>query len=292
MTSQLCIFGEVLYDHFPDGQQVLGGAPFNVAWHLQAFGQSPLFVSRVGDDREGENVRAAMRKWGMNDAAVGIDRRRPTGKVSVTLEDGEPSYDILPQRAYDAILPPPPGVWDLLYHGSLATREPGSRQTLRVLRAGKPGLIFVDVNLRPPWWQRDAIADLLTGAHWAKLNRDELALLQPGEGSGRVAMETLLKRFALDGVILTCGAEGAALLTVDGDYSFVVPEPATAVVDTVGAGDAFTAVMIVGLVQKWPPQRLLPRAQQFASRIVGLRGATSDDLALYAPFVNAWQAAP
>ncbi len=65
MSSQLCIFGEVLLDHFPDGKRVLGGAPFNVAWHLQAFGQSPGFISRVGDDAEGETVRTAMSDWGM-----------------------------------------------------------------------------------------------------------------------------------------------------------------------------------------------------------------------------------
>ena len=96
MNRRLCIFGEVLYDHFPDGQRVLGGAPFNVAWHLQAFGEAPLLLSRVGADPEGESVRRAMRDWGMDDAGLGTDPERPTGRVSVVFEGGEPRYDIVP----------------------------------------------------------------------------------------------------------------------------------------------------------------------------------------------------
>jgi sugar/nucleoside kinase (ribokinase family) len=60
-ATRPCIFGEVLFDHFPDGKRVLGGAPFNVAWHLQAFGEAPRFISRVGDDAEGDEIRTAMR---------------------------------------------------------------------------------------------------------------------------------------------------------------------------------------------------------------------------------------
>ena len=68
--SQLCVFGEVLFDHFPDGRRVLGGAPFNVAWHLQAFGKRPHLISRVGDDAEGQEIRTAMRDWGMSEAGL------------------------------------------------------------------------------------------------------------------------------------------------------------------------------------------------------------------------------
>ncbi len=82
---QVCIFGEVLFDHFPDGKRVLGGAPFNVAWHLQAFGLAPRFISRVGADAEGESVLTAMREWGMDTQAVQIDAHRPTGRVSVQI---------------------------------------------------------------------------------------------------------------------------------------------------------------------------------------------------------------
>ena len=100
---RICIFGEVLFDHFPDGTRVLGGAPFNVAWHLQAFGQSPHFISRVGNDSAGEAIRNAMHEWGMDTRGLQTDPARPTGRVEVSFVDGEPTYDIVHPCAYDAI---------------------------------------------------------------------------------------------------------------------------------------------------------------------------------------------
>ena len=103
MNRRLCIFGEVLFDHFPNGKRVLGGAPFNVAWHLQAFGQTPCFISRIGDDPEGQAVFAAMRDWGMDTDGVQIDPTKATGRVSVRFDGGEPVYEIVEHCAYDAI---------------------------------------------------------------------------------------------------------------------------------------------------------------------------------------------
>lgn len=97
------IFGEVLIDQFPDGQQVLGGAPFNVAWHLQAFGQHPCFISRVGKDATGATIRKAMADWGMNIENLQIDHNYPTGTDKVTIDKDEPSYEILAGQAYDFI---------------------------------------------------------------------------------------------------------------------------------------------------------------------------------------------
>lgn len=151
MNKRLCIFGEVLFDHFPDGKCVLGGAPFNVAWHLQAFGQAPYFMSRVGDDAEGETVRSAMHDWGMDMAGLQTDLLLATGRVSINFVDGEPVYDIVRPCAYDAIeaqLQMPD--CNFLYHGSLALRESTSRLTLDWLRLKQPETVFVDVNLRSP----------------------------------------------------------------------------------------------------------------------------------------------
>ena len=79
MKGRVHVFGEVLFDHFPDGSKVLGGAPFNVAWHLQAFGLSPRFISRVGDDEDGEQIKSAMQAWGMSLSGLQTDRKLPTG---------------------------------------------------------------------------------------------------------------------------------------------------------------------------------------------------------------------
>ena len=134
---RIVIFGEVLYDCFPDGSVVPGGAPFNVAWHLQAFGMSPLFVSRVGEDTLGRRILDAMQEWGMDTSGLQFDARHPTGRVEITLESGQPRFDILPGQAYDFIdaeaLPPVAGE-TVLYHGSLALRREDSRKALERLR--------------------------------------------------------------------------------------------------------------------------------------------------------------
>ena len=90
-NNRITIFGEVLFDRFPDGSSVLGGAPFNVAWHLQAFGQRPLFISRIGRDRLGDTIRSAMQSWQMDVLGLQQDEIYPTGTVQVAIEQGEPS---------------------------------------------------------------------------------------------------------------------------------------------------------------------------------------------------------
>jgi fructokinase len=287
-----CIFGEVLFDHFPDGRHVLGGAPFNVAWHLQAFGQSPCLISRVGQDAEGEAVRAAMQAWGMDTGALQSDPQRPTGRVDVSFQAGEPTYDIVPHCAYDAI-EPPPALPDcrLFYHGSLALREVVSRESAQRIVAGEPGLVFVDVNLRPPWWQQAQVLEWVRAADWVKLNADELALLAPRCAADDAGARQFAADCGLAGLIVTRGASGAEIVTAGGEQLCVQPTSQGEVVDTVGAGDAFAAVVILGLLREWPLQTTLQRAVSFAARIVERRGATVDDPLFYQPFVEAWQLA-
>ncbi len=128
------VFGEVLFDTFPDGAAVLGGAPFNVAWHLQGFGLDPLFISRIGDDEPGTRVLDTMRAWGMDIRGLQVDSERPTGKVQVSFDNGQPGFSILPDQAYDFIdLEAAAGaaaraVPALLYHGSLIARHAVSRE--------------------------------------------------------------------------------------------------------------------------------------------------------------------
>jgi fructokinase len=293
MKRRAWIFGEVLFDHFPDGNRVLGGAPFNVAWHLQAFGQAPWFISRVGDDPEGDAVRAAMRDWGMDTGGLQIDAQHPTGRVSVRFADGEPRYDIVRPCAYDAIEAVPVDATDcrLLYHGTLALRDEISRHTAQALRAGGPETVFVDVNLRPPWWEQAAVLDLLRHAHWVKLNAAELDLLSPAAAGDAAQAVAFLDEYALQGLVLTRGAAGAEVITAAGERCALQPQAQTRieVVDTVGAGDAFTAVMILGLTNNWPLQLMLRRAQDFASHLVGRRGATVADPDFYHRFTDDWQ---
>ena len=289
-VTDFAIFGEVLFDRFPDGLQVLGGAPFNVAWHLQAFGQNPIFISRIGADAAGDEIRSAMQAWGMAATGLQSDPEHPTGAVAVSFAAGEPSYEILDQQAYDFIDPIalPAVNCQLLYHGSLALRHVLPRQALANLKSRRQAKVFMDVNLRAPWWNPPLLEAAMQEADWLKLNSEELALLQAGEQSVEAKMYSMLERYALAGLVLTCGAEGAIAMQAGGEMVKVVPESALTLVDTVGAGDAFAAVLLLGIQQDWPLTVTMQRAQQLASAIVGQRGATVSDREFYRRVLNAW----
>lgn len=284
------IFGEVLFDCFPDGSEVLGGAPFNTAWHLQGLGLAPLMVSRVGDDEAGRRALRAMADWGMEAGAVEVDPVHATGAVTVELAGGEPRYAIDPGQAYGYI--EAAGTVEvsgpvLLYHGSLALWQEGSRRALDELAARLSAPIFLDVNLRAPWWQSDSVAAWLERATWAKLNLEELRRLA-GAGEVRACAERLCRERRLERVVVTLGEAGAVTVDAGGAYASVQPVSGTAVVDTVGAGDAFAAVLMLGLIRGWDTATALARAQAFASAIVGVRGATVADPAFYEGFRKDW----
>jgi fructokinase len=292
----ITIFGEVLFDCFTDASEVPGGAPFNVAWHLRGFGLSPRFISRLGRDARGERIRSAMGRWGLDASALQTDPSHPTGRVSVSLVDGEPRYDIVPGCAYDFIDPPEPGTvpaTGLLYHGTLALRHPPSAAALASLKSRHRGPILLDVNLRPPWWSIETVLPLVDDADHVKLNAAELALLTPDAppGDDRDTLAASMHRFAerhrLETLVVTRGARGA-LLWRGGEIVPVAPTAAGPVVDTVGAGDGFAAVLLLGLSQGWSWAESLARAGDFAAGLVSQRGATIDDPSVYAQFLASW----
>ncbi len=292
----ITVFGEVLLDCFPDGTEVLGGAPFNVAWHLRGFGQSPRLVTRVGRDARGERILSAMGHWGLDVSALQTDPIHATGQVSVTLVNGEPTYEIVSGCAYDFIEPPEPGMvpaTGILYHGTLALRHPPSSAALASLKALHQGPIVLDVNLRHPWWSIETVLPLVDDADHVKLNAAELALLStdaPPEDDGAAlaaAMNRFAERHRLETLVVTRGALGA-LLWRSGEIGAVAPAAAARVVDTVGAGDGFAAVLLLGLCQQWPWTEILARAGDFAAALVSRRGATIDDLSVYGQYLNSW----
>ena len=294
MNSQIqppLIFGEVLFDHFPDGSRVLGGAPFNVAWHMQAFGLSPCFISRIGNDAEGREIIGLMTAWGMYRDWLQTDAHHATGSVQVSIDNGEPAYEIVKDSAYDFIdvtLPTELNTQGILYHGSLAIRNPVSSTALQLIKTGHQGKIFVDVNLRAPWWQPESLLPLLHGADWLKLNEAELFQLCPERTDLQSAMTLIYERFKLECLFVTLGANGAVAYAGSRQFVRVKPAADTAVVDTVGAGDAFAAVLLLGLSRQWTLQIMLERAQDFATGLVGRRGATVDDQSFYHDFIRQW----
>ncbi len=288
--KQIAVFGEVLFDQFPDGHQVLGGAPFNVAWHLQAFNQHPCFISRVGDDEKGDKIRQAMLDWGMTVENLGCDPDHPTGTVQVTINDGEPAYEILADQAYDFIAPQPEADYrfSVIYHGTLALRNHPSQQALCDLTVRYQGKIFIDVNLRDPWWRKETVKLWVDKAHWAKLNHDELMHLATPQSTMQETMRLFLEQHALEVLVVTCGSRGAVAIDQTGEFIEVKPNGDLVIADTVGAGDAFAAVLLLGMQYGWTFQLTMERAQSFASALVTKRGATVQDLSFYWPFINAW----
>lgn len=286
------IFGEVLFDRFPDGQAILGGAPFNVAWNLQALGERPLLITRVGRNQLGEEILAAMTRWGMDTAGVQIDPQHATGIVEITVRDGEPEYDIALGKAYDYIAAdglPARIEGSLLYHGSLALRTDPPRDTLEALRrhVGCPALM--DVNLRAPWWDRATVLDGLAAARWGKLNEGELAELVPEPSDPAARARRLLQRGDTEALIVTRGEAGARIHERDGAVHELAAGAPRPVVDTVGAGDAFAAVVLLGLLRGWNWPLALERADAFAGAVVGLRGATTDDRRFYERIQTDWE---
>jgi fructokinase len=288
-SPNICIFGEVLFDCFPGGEQVLGGAPFNVAWHLHALGDQPRFISRVGDDALGKKILDSMRDWGMDTTSMQIDPVHQTGRVDIEVIDHEPHYTITPDCAYDFIDSASianPDNCGVLYHGSLGLRNTVSRKALEKLAHNSSTGIFLDVNLRSPWWQPDEVHHWLGQSRWAKLNHDELRLLGFDSGNLENDIAHLQSRFELDHVILTRAEQGAIVRATTGELHNITPEKITNFVDAVGAGDAFTAVYIHGLVSGWPIADTLRIAQGFASKVIGLRGATTTDRGFYRDFID------
>ena len=281
--------GEVLFDVMPEGARVLGGAPFNVGWHLEAFGLRPLMITRVGVDDSGDEVLTAMESWGMDTSGVQRDDEHPTGRVQVELDDGEPTFHIFPDQAYDyldgdgAMHSMAGEEFSLLYHGSLISRGEVSRSALGGLKDESGLPVFVDVNLRNPWWNQEDVVASIRRARWVKLNEAELGQL--AGASGASAAEALRKDHGLDAVIVTRGGHGAVV--VDGDGTCEAAPPAEVqVVDTVGAGDAFSSVFILGAARGWSTGLTLERAVEFAAVVCTVPGATTRDRRLYSRFEN------
>lgn len=292
MTDRPLIFGEVLFDRFPDGHAVLGGAPFNVAWNLQALGLQPLLISRIGRDELGEEILGSMVRWGMETGGVQIDVQKATGIVEITMRDGDPEYDIALGKAYDYIsaegLPPRPD-GSILYHGTLALRTDPPREALDSLLRDGGCPVLLDVNLRPPWWNRELVLERLAAARWGKLNEGELAELVPDLSETPARARRLLRLGALEVLVVTRGADGVWVGARDGGTWEGRPSGRLPVADTVGAGDAFSSVVLLGLARGWDWPLIVERALAFAGAVVGLRGATTDDRRFYERFVTDWE---
>jgi len=234
----------------------------------------------------------------MDTSGMQSDESHPTGKVTIKLEKGQPTFDIITDQAYDYLddsvlsLINTSTSYPLLYHGSLALRSTVSRRTLDALCTKFSPPVFVDINLRDPWWDNDVVHTSMNHSTWAKLNDFELAevaKVKPGNTSEqkKIAMQ-VRETYGLELLIITLGSEGAWFISKD-EFCMGEPVPANNIVDTVGAGDAFSAVTIYGLLQKWPFEMISKRAMTFASSVCERRGATTTDKNFYIETLRQWE---
>lgn len=245
-------FGEILWDVI-EGVPHLGGAPFNFAAHCALCGLKTAMVSSVGDDDLGRRAREMAHGYGVDISGVNIHQTLPTGTVLVTLKDGIPAYDIRTGVAWDEIAvsdafltqPCPRAV----YFGTLVQRSSVSAAALkRVLDVWSDAEVFFDVNLRQSYWSKALVEEGLGRTTVLKLNDEEQATL------GIEPAKAFATHPRLKVVIVTKGADGCEVFLKDGT-SFASPaEPAGPVVDTVGAGDAFSAAFLSAYLRGATPQ--------------------------------------
>lgn len=299
-SPSIAVFGEALVDDFASGP-VVGGAPFNVARHLAAFGLAPLMCTRIGSDANAELVREQFRCFGLREDGLQVDPARPTGRVQVDEGPGGHRFTILPDQAYDHIeamaLPTAPA---RLYFGTLAQRAPGSRAALAALLAASVAPRFLDLNLRNGQVETGVVLASIRQADVVKVNDAELLWVQAALGRPRPGDEDMLGDVAasacleliqdagLRGLVVTLGERGAAWFDADGSRLFAASGAAVEVVDTVGAGDAFSSVFLLGDVLGWPLATTLARANEFAAAICAIRGAVPANPGFYAPWRQRW----
>ncbi|MFT7631735.1 MAG: fructokinase [Mariniblastus sp.] len=266
----------------------MGGAPFNVAWNLHVLGQKPQFISAVGGDEEGEKILRCMSQNNLSTESVQCSEY-PTGTVKVSIVNDEPRYEILPEQAFDHIeydrIQSDSASAAILYHGSLIWRNSVSRQSLMKLRTEISAPVFVDLNIREPWFEMVWVPEILNSATVLKLNKDELktvtGLIDSDETSIKDAALSLRRKYEISQIWVTAGSEGAWLFDEEGHMHFEAVPAVNHFVDAVGAGDAFAACVISGFLNELPAPETLRHAVRFAARICQIRGATSDDLSIY-----------
>jgi len=271
------IWGEVLWDRFPDGAK-LGGAPANVAWHLGLAGGWARLVSRVGDDDDGRRALAVLGEV-CDVSLVQIDRERATGEVEVTVEAGEPRYRLVPDRAWERIactddVRAALAEASVFVYGTLAERTPeGLAGWAAAIDAARATCVTVcDLNLRKTVHAKMAteIERALAAADVVKVNDAELAQLATWY-EWRDPIGAL--RDGRRVVAITHGANGSTLYGEHGAIH-IAGVRAHGGGDNVGCGDAYLAILVHGMTLGWDLERCGRAASRWAAAVAAVRGAT------------------
>ena len=296
--APILVLGEALIDRLHSGP-VAGGAPFNVARSLAALGLPVRLISRIGaQDEDGERVLASAHARGLDTDGIQRDPLHATGAVTVHSGGTSHTFEIHDNAAWDyldadaALAAMPEQAPGIVYFGTLAQRHSDARQAIRTVLEHTTALRYLDLNLRQPFTTRTLVAESLARADWVKVSDDELstllgwfapthavdvlappATLQP-------AVLALMQQFSIQRLVLTLGAHGWATFDAQSHCDHCGPAAhLEQLVDTVGAGDAFSAMLLAMVAQGGSLRHALPLAAGYATAMCGQRGpmAETDD---------------
>ena len=302
--APVLVLGEALMDRLSSGP-VAGGAPFNVARSLAALGLPVRLISRIGaQDEGGDLVLQSAARCGLDTSGIQRDAAHATGAVTVHSAQGNHWFDIHENAAWDyldatqALAAIPSQTPSFVYFGTLSQRSGDSRQAVRAVLEHTTALRYLDLNLRPPFTPRELVTESLLRADWLKVNDDELATVfawfmpeVPADTFVDVlgnphalqpAVAALLAQFSIKRLVLTLGASGWATFDATGTCDAQGPAHTVAtLVDTVGAGDAFSAMLLAGISSGLALQQCLPLAARYAAAMCEQRGPMAESISYF-----------
>ncbi len=278
-------FGEIVWDVYPDNA-CLGGAPLNFAAHLARHGHEVYMLSAVGTDDYGDKALAQLRDWGVRTDYVARLTDAQTGKCLVSLnEAGVPEYDLLRDTAYDRIPVAASLEADVLYFGTLALRSDSNRLALqRLLETEAFADVFVDVNIRVPFYSGETVRFAVERATILKISDEELPTVADALGicatDPQAFMQQLISAYpSVQCLILTCGAKGAYVYHREADAVVFCASKPVEVVSTVGAGDSFSAAFL----HMYSQHASSERCAAYASAVAGFVVSRQEAVPVYDP---------
>jgi len=292
MKNNITAIGEILWDVYPDKKR-LGGAPLNFIYHVWKIIGSANFISSIGDDENGKEILNYLERKNFPTKYILIDNMHPTGTVTVKLnKDKTPSFNISAECSYDYLVLNEESKnmietgTDLLYFGTLSQRSESSRNTIQSL-FGKRIKYFCDLNLRHDFFSKEMIEKALYTSNVVKVNEYELDKLKKLFGlnaDNKRAIEQLNRSFKIDLTCITLGENGALLY--DGKEFNKYKLETKSIVDTVGAGDAFAAILCIGYLNNIELSRINKLANEFAADICMVEGAIPEDDSIYDKYIS------
>ena len=266
---KLLSFGEILYDVFGE-QKTLGGAPLNVSYHFHKCGGDSSVISAVGDDELGRDALSVMKRNGIGTEHVALSSF-PTGRADVVMNGNEADYVFNHPCGWDdirltsALL----RTVDVFYWGTLALRSNTSHETWRIVSSSVDANIrYFDVNIRKEFYTESIIREGLESCSILKVNENELPLVLSLSDSGSVS--SLMRKYAVNIVILTEGENGSVIFTEGGEYR--IPPREVTVLDTVGAGDSYSASFLYNYLKSGDAVQSAVRASVLSAFVCTKRG--------------------